>query len=142
MKSTRNRVFATLATALGATLAASATSTTFTWTGEGNADWDTSALNWNDGTGGGKAWVDNAAEPNNAIFPASSSQTTVNVVGDHVVSNLTINATYNHNGSGKIAVAGTVLIGAGQTAIRAPLASGRADGPTCCLNRRVKCCGY
>ena len=116
---------AAIAVATSATLPLSVSAADYTWMASpANANWDTSSLNWNSG----EAWVDNAAAPNNAIFPASSSQTTVNVVGDHIVSNLTINAQYNHNGSGKIAVAGTVTVGASQTAIRAPLASGRADG--------------
>ena len=113
------------AAAIAAGLApAMASAADYTWmSSPEDSNWNTTSLNWNSG----EAWVDNASDPNNAIF-GNTSQTTVNVVGDHIVSNLTINAGYNHNGSGKIAVAGTVAIGAGQTAIRAPLASGRADG--------------
>ena len=111
------------ATAIGAATTASAAD--YTWMASpADANWNTTSLNWNSG----EAWVDNALEPNNAIF-GSSSQMTANVVGDHIVSNLTLNAKdFNINGSGKVSVAGTVSVGAGQIAIRAPLASGRADG--------------
>lgn len=107
---------------------AMASAADYTWmSSPEDSNWNTTSLNWNSG----EAWVDNASEPNNAIF-GNTSQTTVNVVGNHVVSNLTIsgpNYDINDGGSGsKLSIAGTITLGSGQMAFRAPIASGRPDG--------------
>lgn len=97
------------ALALAATVAHAAT--TFTWTGESDANGNASSLNWNDGTGGGKAWVDNASSPNNAAFPASSSRKTISVSGTRIVNDVTINGsgyTLNNGSSGLLKVGGKV----------------------------------
>ena len=46
---------------------------TYTWEPT-DGKWDTTTGNWNDGTASGIAWVDDAANPNNAVFGSSASK--------------------------------------------------------------------
>ena len=102
--------------------------TTYTWLASpADATWNTTSLNWNDGTTSGVSWVDDAANPNNAMF-GTSSKATVSVGTAHYVNNLTIGGSaYTFNGNGPISVAGTITLNS-QLTCNTPLASGRADG--------------
>ena len=70
--------------------------TTYTWLDSPvNATWDTSSLNWSDGTTSGVAWVNG----NDAVFPASSSKRTIGFSGTIMVRDMTLNGAYTFNGS-------------------------------------------
>ena len=102
---------------------------TYTWLASPqNANWDTSSANWNDGANAGVPWADNAADPNSAVFPASSA-TELTVGSTRHVNDLTIDSTgYKFSGTGPLTVAGTIAVNGGSTYFKGALASGRGDG--------------
>ena len=102
---------------------------TYTWLDSpANGTWDTSSLNWSDGTTDGVAWVDDASAPNDAVFGTSSTKS-VSIGSRREVNDLTIkSADYSFSGNGPLAVAGAINVKAGTVAFRGVLASGRADG--------------
>ena len=51
---------------------------TYTWE-PSDGNWDTTTGNWNDGTSSGVAWVDNASDPNDAVFGSSAARKSVTV---------------------------------------------------------------
>ena len=63
---------------------------TYTWLDSpANGTWDTSSLNWSDGTTDGVAWVDDASAPNDAVFGTSSTKS-VSIGSRREVNDLTI----------------------------------------------------
>ena len=86
---------------------------TYTWLASpADGNWDTSSLNWSDGTTDGVAWVDDASAPNDAVFPATSSQKTISISsGTRYVNDLTVNGSgYKIQGNGFINLAGVFAI--------------------------------
>ncbi len=60
---------------------------TYTWLASpANGNWDTSSLNWSDGTTDGVAWVDDASAPNDAVFGTTSTKS---VKGDYALARFT-----------------------------------------------------
>lgn len=120
-----------LAAALGAALAFPASAGTYTWLASpASATWNTSALNWSDGTTSGVAWADDQSAPNDAVF-GTSSKTTVSVPSARYVGDLTLNTgtAYTFNGTGPLSIAGTITSSViADRHFAVPLASGRADG--------------
>ena len=100
---------------------------TFTWE-PSDGNWDTTTGKWNDGTSSGVAWVDDAADPNNAVYGASASKKNVTVGSTRYVNDLKVGTGYTFNGSGPVAVAGTLTLAGSDSNFKSPLASGRADG--------------
>ena len=101
---------------------------TYTWEPT-DGKWDTTTGNWNDGTASGIAWVDDAANPNNAVFRSDASKKSVNVGSTRYVNDLRVGSGYTFNGSDPVFVAGTLtLTGSDSSNFNSPLASGRADG--------------
>lgn len=100
---------------------------TFTWE-PSDGNWDTTTGNWNDGTSSGVAWVDNASDPNDAVFGSSAARKSVTVGSTRYVNDLKAGAGYTFNGSGPVSVAGTLTLVGSDSNFKSPLASGRADG--------------
>lgn len=125
------RVKATAAAAAFAAAALSSASSfaggAFTWEPfDGN--WDTTTGNWNDGAASGVAWVDDAADPNSAVFGTSASKKNVTIGSTRYVNNLDVGADYAFNGSGPVSVAGTLTLVGTDSTFKSPLSSGRTDG--------------
>ena len=102
--------------------------TTYTWKASpADANWNTTSLNWTtDGTDA-VAWVNNAADPNNAVF-GDSSQKTIAVGGIRRINDLTINnGGYTFSGD----FCNMVIYGAmtvdGNTTFSGKVSSGAAD---------------
>ena len=102
---------------------------TYTWLASpANGNWDTSSLNWSDGTTDGVAWVDDASAPNDAVFGTTSTKS-VSIGSRRTVNDMTFTGNeYSLSGSGPLAVAGTVFMNTGSTFFRNVLTGGRADG--------------
>ena len=103
--------------------------TTYTWKASpADANWNTTSLNWTtDGTDA-VAWVNNAADPNNAVFGDSSSKT-ISVGGTRRINDLTINkGGYNFSGDWcNMVIYGAMTVN-GNTTFGGQLSSGAADG--------------
>ena len=103
--------------------------TDYTWKASpADANWNTSSLNWTtDGTDS-VPWVNNADDPNNAIF-GDSSQKTITVGGTRRIHDLTINkGTYTFKGDFcDLCIYGTLLAN-GSTTFSGKVSSGAADG--------------
>ena len=103
--------------------------TTYTWKASpADANWNTSSLNWTtDGTDS-VAWMNNADDPNNAVF-GDSSQKTITVGGIRRINDLTINkGTYTFSGDFcNLTLYGTMLLN-GNTTFSGKVSSGAADG--------------
>ncbi len=110
-------------------LALSAQGGTYTWLASpADSSWNTTSLNWNDGTNDGVAWVNDASTPYDATFGASSSKV-VNIGSETYVNNLTLtDKNYSFGGSGSLVVSGTIIQNASPSTLNGVLASGRADG--------------
>jgi autotransporter-associated beta strand protein len=95
-----------LALGVGAACAAD-----FTWLGSpASASWNETDTNW---TGAGSVWIN--ADTNNAVLGTSSTRGLS--AGAVVVSNLTFSADGYQIGNGSMDIAGTVSVGASQTAL-------------------------
>ena len=101
---------------------------TYTWKASpADANWNTSSLNWTtDGTDS-VPWVNDANDPNNAIF-GDSSQKTITVGGTRRIHDLTINkGTYTFKGDFcNLVMYGTILAN-GNTTFSGKVSSGAAD---------------
>lgn len=91
----------TLAVASSSSLCAS----TYTWTGAAGAEWNATALNWNDGINSGVAWEDD----NDAVFPASSSHMQPWINSQVSAGNVTVNGAYTFQ-HGRIGVSGKFIV--------------------------------
>ena len=102
---------------------------TYTWLASpADGNWNTTSLNWNDGTTDGVAWVDDASNPNDAVFGTTSTKS-VSVGSRLTVNNLTFTGNeYSLSGNGPLVVSGTVFLNTGSTYFRNVLTGGRADG--------------
>ena len=100
---------------------------TFTWE-PSDGNWDTTTGNWNDGTSSGVAWVDNASDPNDAVFGSSAARKSVTVGSTRYVNDLTVDGSYMFNGAGPISVAGTLTLTGVGSNFNTPLTSRREDG--------------
>ena len=102
---------------------------TYTWLASpANGNWDTSSLNWSDGTTDGVAWVDDASAPNDAVFGTTLTKS-VSIGSRRTVNDLTFTGNeYSLSGNGPLVVAGTVFMNTGSTFFRNVLTGGRADG--------------
>ena len=102
---------------------------TYTWLASpANGNWDTSSLNWSDGTTDGVAWVDDESAPNDAVFGTTSTKS-VSIGSRRIVNDLTFTGNeYSLSGNGPLVVAGTVFMNTGSTFFRNVLTGGRADG--------------
>ncbi len=102
---------------------------TYTWLATpADGNWNTSSLNWSDGTTDGVAWVDDASNPNDAVFGTTSTKS-VSIGSRRTVNNLTFTGNeYSLSGNGPLAVAGSVILNTGSTFFRNVLTSGREDG--------------
>jgi len=119
---------ASVAICAGALFAPGALSAaTYTWEPI-DGKWDTTTGNWNDGTASGIAWVDDAANPNNAVFGSSASKKNVTIGSTRYVNDLTVGSNYSFNGPDPVFVAGTLTLTDSDSNFNSPLASGRADG--------------
>ena len=102
---------------------------TYTWLSTpADGNWNTSSLNWSDGTTDGVAWVDDVSNPNDAVFGTTSTKS-VSIGSRRTVNNLTFTGNeYSLSGNGPLAVAGSVILSTGSTFFRNVLTSGREDG--------------
>ena len=102
---------------------------TYTWLATpADGNWNTSSLNWSDGTTDGVAWVDDASNPNDAVFGTTSTKS-VSIGSRRTVNNLTFTGNeYSLSGNGPLAVVGSVILSTGSTFFRNVLTSGREDG--------------
>ena len=115
--------------AVAASAILSAWGGTYTWLATpADGNWNTSSLNWSDGTTDGVAWVDDASNPNDAVFGTTSTKS-VSIGSRRTVNNLTFTGNeYSLSGNGPLAVAGSVILNTGSTFFRNVLTSGREDG--------------
>ena len=115
--------------AVAASAILSAWGGTYTWLATpADGNWNTSSLNWSDGTTDGVAWVDDASNPNDAVFGTTSTKS-VSIGSRLTVNNLTFTGNeYSLSGNGPLAVAGSVILNTGSTFFRNVLTDGRADG--------------
>ena len=103
--------------------------TTYTWlSSPADANWNTTSLNWTTDGADSVAWVNNADDPNSAVF-GDSTQKTITVGGARSINDLTINKSgYTFQGSScNLNVYGTMTVD-GETHFKGKVSSGAADG--------------
>ena len=102
---------------------------TYTWLASpADGSWNTTSLNWSDGTMEGVAWVENASAPHDAMFGTTSSKS-VNIGSSLHVNDLTFtDKNYSFGGSGALVVSGAIIQNASPITFNNVLASGRTDG--------------
>ncbi len=128
-KNTASALLAATTLAVASGTANLRAATTYTWLASpADANWNTSSLNWTtDGTDA-VAWVNNADDPNSAVF-GDSSQKEITVGGNRRIGNLTINKNgYTFKGSScNLYIYDTMTVD-GNTTFSGKVSSGLADG--------------
>jgi hypothetical protein len=126
-KNTASALLAATTLAVASGTANLRAATTYTWKASpADANWNTTSLNWTTG-GADAAWVNDANDPNSAVF-GDSSQKTISVGGTRRIYDLTINkGGYTFSGN----FCNMVIYGAmtvdGNTTFSGKVSSGAAD---------------